>query len=666
MPVQNRFQPRALVSLLCGVVFSVGGCSGSPSSLLDRAGKDRGIVYTEERAQCTDHNPLRNLYFGDLHSHASFSFDAWIWEAWLPPVHAYRFAKGEGIRLPPVDEDGLGTRTLRIDRPLDFAAVTEHSEFLGEVEACLSPDSGVYDIPLCRLFRQGTDASFMFFGLPLALPIPGRPRSICGGGGTDCEALAREMWKRIVEAAEAEYDRTSACTFTTFPAYEYTGSAGGSTLHSNVIFRNTIVPDLPVSYFEAATPWDLRAELKSGCMDSLPGCDVMAVPHNPNMSNGKAFIAEYPGEDGPEEQRRLAALRARMEPVAEIFQHKGSSECMNGLSGVPGDEDPLCGFENLHPAPITDCGDETGVLGGAGVGCISRWDFIRNVLLAGLIEEERLGVNPYKLGFIADTDTHNMSPGAVAEDRYAGHLGKLEDTPQKRLGPFGVTPIGIRTNPGGITGVWALENSRDAVFEALRRRETYGTSGPRIRVRFFGGWDLPGDMCEQEDFPETGYRTGVPMGGDLPPWPGGGAALRIFVCAERDPGTQGRAGTPLQRIQIIKGWLEGDGQAFAGRLKVFEVAGSRENGAGVDPESCESWGVDYERLCTVWTDPAFKPDERAYYYARVIENPTCRWSALECNRLSAEDRPASCSDGDPPRTIQERAWTSPVWYSPPE
>ncbi len=666
MPVRRRFPAVALVFLVVGLIRSIAGC-GETSSRSDPVGGGAvhtDLVYTEERATCADRNPLRNLYFGDLHAHASFSFDAWIWDARLPPENAYRFAQGETVRIPPVDEDGLGPRTLRIDRPLDFAAVTEHAEFLGEVEACLDPDSGAYVTPLCRIFRQGTDLSFMLFGLPLAVPASGHPGAICGEGRAHCEGLARAQWNRIRETAEAEYDRTAACTFTTFPAYEYTGSAGGSTLHSNVIFRNAVVPDLPVSYFEASTPWELREELKRRCQDTLDGCDAMAVPHNSNMSNGKAFFVEYPGADGPEEQAEMAALRARMEPVAEIFQHKGGSECMNGLSGTPGEEDPLCDFENLHPSPFTDCGEERGILGGSGRGCLSRLDFLQNALLAGLMEEERLGVNPYKLGFIADTDTHNMSPGAVAEDRYAGHLGELEDTPQERLGPFGVTPIGIRTNPGGLTGVWAVENSRDALFEALRRRETYGTSGPRIRVRLFAGWDLPQDMCGQEDFAETGYRRGVPMGGDLPPRPGGGAAPRIFVYAERDPGTAERAGTPLQRVQIVKGWLERHGESVARRLEIFDVAGSPENGAGVDPESCATWGTEYESLCAVWSDPEFQPAERAFYYARVIENPTCRWSALECNRLPAGERPETCSGSDPPRTIQERAWTSPVWYTP--
>jgi len=269
----------------------VAGCDGGSGSPDDTDG-DRDVVYTEERAACDVYSPYRNLYFGDLHSHASFSYDAWIWDEWLPPEHAYRFAKGEPLQIPPVDENGLGTRTLQIDRPLDFAAVTEHAEFLGEVEACLDPESGAYDDPECHTFRERTDSSFVIMGFPLASPNPVRSEGICGEGGADCQVLARETWNRIVDAAEAEYDRSSACAFTTFPAYEYTGSAMGTTLHRNVIFRNATVPELPVTYFEAPSPWELWAELKSRCTDALPGCDVMAITHNSNMSNGNDFFLE--------------------------------------------------------------------------------------------------------------------------------------------------------------------------------------------------------------------------------------------------------------------------------------------------------------------------------------------------------------------------------------
>jgi hypothetical protein len=391
---------------------------------------------------------------------------------------------------------------------------------------------------------------------------------------------------------------------------------------------------------------------------------VIVVPHNANESNGNKFFVADPVADSLDAQRQSAALRAEMEPLVEIFQNKGDSECMNGLLGVPGEPDELCDFEKLAGPPIQDCGDGTGFGGVMGLGCVSRLDFVRNVLLAGLEEEERLGVNPYKLGVVGCTDTHNATPGAVAEDRYAGHLGNQEDTPQERLRPRGLGGNrGILDNPGGLTAVWAVENSRDAIFEAFSRRETYATSGPRMVVRFFGGWGFPESLCDDPGFAEIGYEQGVAMGGDLPPRPRRTGAPVFAVMAVREQGLGDGRGAPLQRIQMIKGWIDRDQGPMQ---KVFEIAGDPENGAGVDLETCELTGDGFDRLCTIWADPEFDPGERAFYYVRVIENPSCRWSTYDCNRLDSGDRPAACNDSEIQRWIQERAWTSPIWYRPEE
>jgi len=393
---------------------------------------------------------------------------------------------------------------------------------------------------------------------------------------------------------------------------------------------------------------------------------VIAIPHNSNESNGNKFFPRYPGANSIEEERRQALERARMEPLVEIVQNKGESECMNGLSGVYGPPDELCDFEKVRQPPFEDCGDGTGFWGQLGLGCVSRLDYVRNVLLEGLREEERMGVNPYKLGIVAGTDTHNAIPGAVAEDRYIGHRGIREGTPEQRLGPGGLHPHGVVANPGGLTAVWAAENSRDGIFEALQRRETYATSGTRITVRFFGGWDYPEAMCEDWsslDFATTAYEEGVPMGGDLAPQPEGSGAPRFVVLATKEPPDPGGSeSTPLQRIQIIKGWINAEGQPAH---KVFEIAGDPNNGADVDLETCERIGTGFDSLCTVWIDPEFLPEERAFYYARVVENPSCRWNTYECIRLPEGDRPESCSDPSLAKVIQERAWTSPIWYTSP-
>ncbi len=647
-----------LVTWACAVLS---GCARD--SLSDVSSQpDLDWVYSEEREPCASFNPLRNLYFGDLHFHTTLSHDAWLYGVLATPEDAYAFARGEPIGLEPYDEEGGPTRELRIDRPLDFAALTEHSEFLAETRACLLPGSKAYDSATCTIYRAMNFLSTITISNALFFPTPVRSADICGQGRADCPEWTKEVWQEIREAAEAAYDRTADCSFTSFVGYEYTGTTLGSNLHRNVIFRNGQVPDLPLSYFEAPTPEKLWRGLESTCRNGIEGCGALAVPHNSNESNGNKFFSSYPGAGSIEEEQEAAALRARSEPLVEIFQNKGDSECMNGFSDLPGGPDELCNFEKLFDPPFDDCGDGTGLGGAMEFGCTSRFDYVRNVLLAGLEEEERLGVNPYKLGFVGGTDTHNATPGAVVEDRFAGHLGNEEDTPEKRLGP--AADLGhskVRMNPGGLTAVWAEENSRDAIFDAFRRRETYATSGPRIVVRFFGGWELSDGICMDEDFAATGYAGGVPMGSDLPERPGDEGSPGFAVLALKDPGFGGQAGVPLQRIQIVKGWISGDHRPM---LKIFEVAGDPDNGAAVDLDTCMTSGQGFDRLCAVWVDPEFRPEERAFYYVRVVENPSCRWSTYECNRLPAGQRPENCVDSDVRAAIQERAWSSPIWYRP--
>lgn len=623
--------------------------------------EDAGLVhYTEAREPCADRNPLRNVYYGDLHVHTGNSFDAWVFEVRTYAAEAYRFARGEPIALPPLDDAGRGTQTLRLDRPLDFAAVTDHSEYLAEIAACTTRGAAGYDSATCVGYRAAENDSIYQFGWRITRPDPQRFPDLCRDGVLNCRGdLARDVWQRIQDAAEAAYDRTAACGFTTFVAYEYSGAPNLSNLHRNVIFRNAEVPDLPLSFFEAPAPEDLWAHLRQDCLDRDDGCDVLAIPHNSNWSNGNLFSLTYGGAETPAAQREAAALRARLEPVVEIVQHKGDSECSNGFAALMGAPDELCDFEKLRDPGFADCGEGTGRGAMAGVGCVSAYDFVRNALKRGLAEWQRLGVDPFHLGIIGSTDTHNGTPGAVEEADYLGHWGDNEDEPAERLGPGGVTPGGVRFGPGGLAAVWAVENSRDAIFEALRRREVFGTSGPRIAVRMFAGWDLPEDLCDAPGLVATGYARGVPMGADLPP-PSAGAP-RLVVQAMRDPGTAERPGTPLQRIQIIKGWVDAEGGLHE---RVYEVAGDADGGAGVDPDTCALRGDGFDTLCASWRDPDFDPALPAFYYARVVENPSCRWNAWACNRLEPASRPASCTDPATPKTVQERAWTSPIWYLP--
>ncbi len=607
-------------------------------------------TFTDEREPCSDHNPLRNLYFGDLHVHTAYSFDAYINEVRVEPAQAYAFARGEPVELP--DPAG-GTQTRVIDRPLDFAAVTDHGEYLGEVAACVDPSSPAWSSDLCVGLREGDQAVLVQWGLGLGSSSPIRPEGVCGSA--DCPDYLDGAWTRTQQAAEAAYDRSAACEFTSFVAYEWSGASMLSNLHRNVVFRTAAVPDLPITHFEDPSFWDLWNSLDRECIAGLANCDVLAIPHNTNWSNGNMFIAEYP--EG-RSAASWAALRAKLEPLIEIYQHKGDSECMNGLSGVLGAPDEACEFEKLRTGEFTDCGAGTGMQGMINGGCISRLDFFRGILGEGLREHERLGVNPYKLGAMASTDTHNGTPGAVEEFSFVGHFGNTEGGPHERL--TGEIPGGPNNSPGGLIAVWAEENSRNSIFAAMKRRETYGTSGPRIAVRLFAGWDLPADLCSDPALVERGYALGVPMGSDLPARPDQSTAIgpSLVISAFKDPGTADQPGRDLERAQIIKGWLDTEGELHE---QVYEVAGEPST-ATVELETCTPEGVGASSLCTVWVDPDFDPEQRAWYYLRVLELPTCRWSTRDCNTLSAagEALPDSCIEK--PTTVQERAWSSPIWF----
>jgi hypothetical protein len=606
---------------------------------------------TETREPCAHREPERRSFFGDLHVHTAFSQDASTQGTRTTPREAYRFARGEPLGIQPFDAEGRALRTVRLDRPLDFAAVTDHAEQIGEVRLCRTPGSAGYDAWMCRLYRRFPRVAF--FVMNAGYSAGGERFSFCGESGGACLAAARTVWQETRDAAEGAYDRSAACRFTSFVAYEWTaGVDGGKNLHRNVIFANERVPELPASVMEtgaeAAHLWDA---LERDCTKGLPGCDAVVIPHNSNLDGGLMFASavELGAEIGPEE----AARRARFESLVEVMQHKGDSECL--LGGDTTDE--ACGFEKL---PYDNFRGRWALLG---ANPPRRVQFVREALKRGLALEAKLGANPFRFGIVASTDTHLGAAGLVSERSFPGHGGA--GAPAGEEVPAGL-PDALEFGPGGLAVLYAEENTRESLFAALTRRETYGTSGPRLGVRLFGGFAYPGDLCERSDFVATGYRDGVPMGGTLAAAPAG-AALRLAVQALADPGSEAEPGLPLQRIQVVKGWLE-DGTA---RERVLDVAGG-PNDASVDLASCEPSGAGAQRLCTVWQDPDFDPDEPAFYYARVLENPSCRWSQRLCAAARVDcARPETIGEGldaccDPlhARTVQERAWTSPIWYGP--
>ena len=597
--------------------------------------------------RCDAHRPERQVFWGDLHVHTGVSMDAYMFGTRLRPADAYRFARGEPVEL---GDPAAGTaRTVQIERPLDFAAVTDHAMNFGGVKLCTTPGSDVYDSEICTRYRSPLQLAGEL--RQIVREIQERTGdalsmgAVCGEDGARCRAAAVDVWQETIDAAAAHDDPSAACEFTTFVAYEYTATPELTKIHRNVIFRNDAVPEVPISFLDEPTALGLWRQLDAQCIEAGTGCDVLAIPHNANFSNGNLFAIEYGGAETVAEQAEVAALRARMEPLVEMSQMKGDSECRNGMWNVLGATDELCNFEKIRAPDTPDCEDGTGQGALGGAGCISRRDFARYALVDGLMEADRLGVNPFKMGFIASTDGHDGTPGATEEWRQDLGVGR----PQPGAG----------RNPGGLVAVWAEENSRESLFEAMRRRETYGTSGTRLSVRLFGGWKYEASLCDAPDLVAQGYAGGVSMGGDLPT--ATSEAPRFVVSALRDPGTAARPGTPLQRVQIVKGWYDEDGNIHQ---QVVDVAGG-PNDASVDTATCAPQGAGHDQLCGVWQDPDFDPARRAVYYARVVENPSCRQTGWTCTGPE-EQRPAWCAMPGLERTTQERGWTSPIWYTPPE
>ena len=648
------------LALACGLELSTDPWSPPPTPAAQQA--------LAPREPCVGHVAEKQPLFGDLHIHTAVSMDANTLGTVATPDDAYRYARGHTIEVYP-GTPGMGMREVRIDRPLDFAAVTDHAEWMAEVSLCTTPGSPSYGSTGCAIYRGEEESwlarllGFKDFRARIGglIDLSGRRADVCGEDDELCRAALGSVWRANQEATERWYDRSAACSFTSFHAWEYSHSPKRTKVHRNVILRNEIVPELPISSLETPREIDLRHQLMELCNETGTGCEAIAIPHNPNLSNGQMFRVEY-AQLPLEQQREEAALRARLEPIVEMMQIKGESECRNGMYGVVGEPDELCGFEKARDfgrQEFEDCEEGAGNGAQAARGCSSRTDFVRYALLEGLREEDRIGVNPYAFGFIGSTDTHMATPGAVSEYDIPYKFG----VPHRALLQIGERKRGPAFwSPGGLAGVWAEENTRDSIFDALKRREAFATSGPRIVPRFFGGWALDPNLCEQSDFAQLGYATGVPMGQHLPPRRLDAGAPSFAVAALADPGTEQRPGGLLQRIQIVKGWVDTQGLFHQ---EIHDVAGSADNGAGVDLATCTPTGPGARSLCGVWSDPDFDASTDAIYYARIVENPSCRWSARLCLSLPQDERPDGCTSDQLPRSIQERAWTSPIWYAPP-
>ena len=641
----------------------------------------------EDFGTCPHFDKTRQPFFGDLHVHTAYSLDANLRGTRLRPPDAYRFAKGEAVFIPPYGKDGEPSRKVQLGRPLDFAAVTDHAEFLAVVELCQDPHAPSARREGCISFRETPGKAYFLLDRHLSERGPHKlelrePR-LCGLYGRRCRDAQKTVWADIQRAAEEAYDRVG-CKFTSFVAYEWTGSPREvlykkvKNLHRNVIFRTNQVPESPIDYFHSPSPEELWRELDKHCTLAPIACDVLTIPHNSNLSAGTMFPTPKSHED--------AKGRADLEPLVEIYQHKGSSECVSG-SPAP---DESCNFEmvpfdNLKGAQFNEYSppDKNG--------------FLRAAYETGMRSYERYGINAFKYGIIASTDNHLALPGNVRPDKFVGGGGAgQEGTPSNQF--YDKLYFGT----GGLAAVWAEENSREALFRGLKRKETYGTSGPRMRVRVFGGWDLPKNWCELRNGAEVGYERGVPMGGTLAEPPPRRKRPRFAIRAVKDPGTKDYPPSRLQRIQLIKGWINAAGEY---RVQVQDVAGNSTAGSDVSTKECKPSEQGFDELCTVWEDENFEASEPAYYYVRALETPSCRWTTLQCNASkydcknpkreidkqccqpraglvgvkecanvqcpkkgdeSKSRKHERCCQGpkiDP--LVQQRAWSSPVWYEPP-
>jgi hypothetical protein len=585
-----------------------------------------------------------DVYFGDVHVHTALSADAGGAGNRLMPRDAYRFARGEQVTSSTA-------QPVKLRSPYDFLAIADHTDGMGMIKDVLAgtPNimSDAYGRELHTEFNKGGNAAaaamvgmiarFAQGNMPEALNYqPGNP-------------AYRSTWESIVNAAEEFNDPGK---FTTLIGFEWTSLVAGDNLHRVVLYRDG--PDKALMAEPYTTtpptgspdPQDLWAWMEN--YERTSGGRILAIPHNGNLSNGAMFPLVDQFNNNAPLTAAYARSRMRWEPLAEVTQPKGDGETHPFLSP----DDDFADFETWDKGNLdfSSAKKQTMLAG----------EYARSSLKRGLLLEAKTGVNPYRFGMIGSSDIHT-SLSTPAEDNFFGKTTADEPKPgrtthvAKQNMALGLVRYGWEYATPGIAAVWARENTRTAIFDAMMRKETYATTGTRIRVRFFGGWDFAKDDALGRDLALAGYTKGVPMGGELS---AGEGAPSFLVYALRDP-----SGANLDRIQIVKGWLDRNGRA---KERVYDVALSDGRTDGAVPVgstvdlSRPSWTntIGAAELGAVWTDPDFEPTQKAFYYARVIEIPTPRWTAYDAARFNL-DLPE-----DVPLTLQERAYTSPIWYKP--
>jgi hypothetical protein len=595
-----------------------------------------------------------DVYFGDTHVHTGLSADAGGAGTTLLPKDAYRFARGEQVT------SNLGL-PVKISRPYDFFMITDHTDAMGAIVDIIKGAPNVMATEAGRQYNKDFNA-----GGDVAGKAMWRMIAEFGAGKLDPSLnyqpgnpAFKRTWDTIVEAAE-EFNEPGR--FTTFIAFEWTSLEMGNNLHRNVIFRDgadlagKIVPYTTTPPQGSNNPRDLWKWLQN--YEDTTGGNVTAIPHNGNLSSGMMFsLTDDFAEGKPAIDAEYASQRNKWERLYETTQPKGDSEAHPTLSP----EDEFADYETWDWGNLD--------LSSAKTDDMLPGEYAREALKRGLVMQNKLGVNPFKIGMAGGTDIHT-SLSTPEEDNFFGKYATYEPTNARRAEhiadqneELGISYKGWRYNAAGITAVWAESNTRGAIFDAMERRETYSTTGPRMRVRLFGGWDfVPADAL-QRDPAVLGYGKGVPMGSDLKPAPAGAKAPGFLVFAQRDP-----MGANLDRVQIIKGWV--DAKTGKSREKVYDVVWSGERKPGRNGKlppvgdtvdlSVPTWTntIGASELGTVWQDPDFNPAERAFYYARVLEIPTPRWTAYDAAKFGIT------FDDEVVLKGQERAYTSPIWFEP--
>ena len=570
-------------------------------------------------AQADDKKPL----FGELHIHTSWSFDAYVFNVRSTPDDAYEFAKGGPLKHP------LG-QTYQLSRPLDFMAVTDHGIYMGVFVNMANPDHPLYKHPLAAKVND-PDPNVMvtaFYNI-IASNRSGKPIE-----GLNSPEVQQSTWDEIIASANRHYDPG---TFTTFIAYEWTSTPDGQNLHRNVIFKGDTSP-VPFTRFDSDKPEDLWKWLDK---IRAEGHEALAIPHNSNLSDGRMFERQD-SWDNPFTSE-YADLRNRNEPLVEITQVKGTSETHPILS--PNDE--FADFELVEQRVAS----KTRITSFKG-------SYVRDAYRTGLEFQDREGFNPYRMGIVGATDSHTgIVP--IEEKTYSGKVGMLDGSPKARLQTEFATMDLRYFGASGLAGVWAEENTREGIYDALRRKETWATTGPRIKVRFFGGFDMEGVNPGQPGWVDAAYAKGVPMGGELKA-ADADRAPTFAVWAIKDAESAN-----LDRIQIVKGWAD-DGESHE---QVYDVVWSGDRvkdpvtgkvppvGNTVNLETVEyENSIGAVELKGTWTDPDFNAEQNAFYYVRAIEIPTPRWNLFDAKELGIPNPP------DLKETLQERAYTSPIWY----